>query len=147
MRLAPFAAATVLGIMPATFAFAFVGSGLDSVIVAQEASRAACLSSGRSDCPLVFHTADALTPQLLAALAALGVLALVPVLVKRWRARDTGGIVSRTSSAGLARRSEDPDPGDRCRWWWLRRKPIDFERPACCPLGPERVLFSPETRG
>ena len=40
MRLAPFAAATVLGIMPATFAFAFVGSGLDSVIVAQEASRA-----------------------------------------------------------------------------------------------------------
>jgi uncharacterized membrane protein YdjX (TVP38/TMEM64 family) len=110
VRLAPFAAATVLGIMPATFAFAFVGSGLDSVIVAQEASRTACLSSGRSDCPLVFHTADALTPQLLAALAALGVLALVPVLVKRWRARDTGGIVSRTSSAGLARRSEDPGP-------------------------------------
>jgi uncharacterized membrane protein YdjX (TVP38/TMEM64 family) len=95
VRLVPFAAATVLGIMPATFAFAFVGSGLDSVIVAQEASRAACVASGRSDCPLVFHTADALTPQLLAALAALGVLALVPVLVKRWRARGTGGIVSR----------------------------------------------------
>jgi uncharacterized membrane protein YdjX (TVP38/TMEM64 family) len=108
--LVPFAAATVLGIIPATFAFAFVGSGLDSVIVAQEASRRACLSSGRSDCPLVFHTADALTPQLLAALAALGVLALVPVLVKRWRARGTGGFVSRTSSAGQARRSEDSGP-------------------------------------
>jgi uncharacterized membrane protein YdjX (TVP38/TMEM64 family) len=108
--LVPFAVATVLGIMPATFAFAFVGSGLDSVIVAQEASRRACLSSGRSDCPLLFHTADALTPQLLTALAALGVLALVPVLVKRWRARGTGGFVSRTSSAGQARRSEDSEP-------------------------------------
>lgn len=95
LRLVPFAAATVLGIMPATFAFAFVGSGLESVIVAQEAARRACIAAGRSDCPLVFATADVLTPQLLAALVALGVLALVPVLVKRWRTRHASGFVSR----------------------------------------------------
>ncbi len=95
MRLAPFAAATVLGIIPATFAFAFVGSGLESVIVAQEAARRACVDGGRPDCPLVFPTADALTPQLLAALAVLGVLALVPVLMKRWRAREGTNLLSR----------------------------------------------------
>jgi uncharacterized membrane protein YdjX (TVP38/TMEM64 family) len=87
VRLAPFAAATVLGIMPATFAFAFVGSGLESVMVAQEKAYAACLAAGHADCRLMFHAADALTPRLIAAFVALGVLALVPIVVKRLRAR------------------------------------------------------------
>jgi uncharacterized membrane protein YdjX (TVP38/TMEM64 family) len=87
VRLAPFAAATVLGIMPAAFAFAFVGSGLASVIVAQESAYGSCLAAGHADCRLVFRATDAFTPQLLAALAALGVLALVPVVVKRLRGR------------------------------------------------------------
>jgi hypothetical protein len=77
----------VLGIMPATFVFASVGSGLTSVMMAQERAYNACLAAGRADCRLTFHPADALTPQLFAALVALGLLALVPVLVKRWRAR------------------------------------------------------------
>jgi uncharacterized membrane protein YdjX (TVP38/TMEM64 family) len=85
VRLAPFAAATVLGIMPATFVFAFVGSGLASALVAQEQAYGSCLAAGRTDCRLMFRAADALTPQLIAALVALGVLALVPVVVKRWR--------------------------------------------------------------
>jgi uncharacterized membrane protein YdjX (TVP38/TMEM64 family) len=87
VRLAPFAAATVLGIMPATFAFAFVGSGLESVIVAQEMAYGSCLAAGHADCRLVFRATDAFTPKLIAALVALGVLALVPVVVKRLRAR------------------------------------------------------------
>jgi uncharacterized membrane protein YdjX (TVP38/TMEM64 family) len=85
VRLTTFAAATALGIIPATFAFAFVGAGLESVIAAQEAAYQACLAAGRSDCRLDFHFAQAMTPQLLAALAALGVAALIPVIVKRWR--------------------------------------------------------------
>jgi uncharacterized membrane protein YdjX (TVP38/TMEM64 family) len=36
--LATFVAATALGVIPATFAFAFVGAGLDSVIAAQQAA-------------------------------------------------------------------------------------------------------------
>jgi uncharacterized membrane protein YdjX (TVP38/TMEM64 family) len=87
VRLATFAAATALGIIPATFTFAFVGAGLDSVITAQQAAYRSCLAAGRSDCRLMFHMDTALTPELLAALAALGVLALVPVVVKRLRAR------------------------------------------------------------
>ncbi len=85
--LATFAAATALGIIPATFVFAFVGAGLDSVIVAQQDAYRSCLAAGRPDCRLAFHMNAALTPELLAALAALGVLALVPVVVKRLRAR------------------------------------------------------------
>jgi uncharacterized membrane protein YdjX (TVP38/TMEM64 family) len=87
VRLAPFAAATVVGIMPATFAFAFVGSGLDSVIVAKKSAYGSCLAAGRTGCRLMFRATDAFTPELIAALVALGVLALVPVVVKRLRAR------------------------------------------------------------
>ena len=87
VKLATFAAATALGVIPATFVFAFVGQGLDSVIAAQQAAYQSCLEAARPDCRLAFHINAALTPELLAALAALGVLALVPVLVRRLRAR------------------------------------------------------------
>jgi len=42
---------------------------------------------GGPDCRLAFDPADVLTPQLIAALVALGLLALMPVVVKYWRAR------------------------------------------------------------
>lgn len=87
VRLPTFAAATAIGIIPATFAFAFVGVGLDSVIAAQQAAYRSCLAAGRADCRLAFHMNAAITPELLAALAVLGVLALIPVLVKRVRSR------------------------------------------------------------
>jgi uncharacterized membrane protein YdjX (TVP38/TMEM64 family) len=87
VRLASFAAATALGIIPATFAFAFVGTGLDSVIAAQQSAYRSCLAAGRADCRLEFHMNAAITPELLAALAVLGVVALIPVVVKRIRAK------------------------------------------------------------
>jgi hypothetical protein len=74
--------------MPAAFAFAFVGSGLQSVIRAGEAAYAGCLAAGGIDCRFELHAADVVTPQLVAALVALGLLALIPVMVKRllaWR--------------------------------------------------------------
>jgi len=42
---------------------------------------------GRGRRLLAFDPADVLTPQLIAALVALGLLALMPVVVKYWRAR------------------------------------------------------------
>jgi uncharacterized membrane protein YdjX (TVP38/TMEM64 family) len=94
VRLATFAAATALGIIPMTVAVAFVGAGLDSAIAAQQAAYRSCLAAGRSDCRLTFHMNAAVTPELLAALAALGVLALIPVVVKHWRKK------GRTSADG-----------------------------------------------
>jgi uncharacterized membrane protein YdjX (TVP38/TMEM64 family) len=57
-------AATAIGRLPATFAFAFFGSGLDSVIAAQERLYRACRRSGRTDCH-VHSTRHDRTPQLL----------------------------------------------------------------------------------
>lgn len=87
--LATFVAATALGIIPGTFAFAFFGAGLDSAFVAQTTVYRACLSAGRPDCLLNFDPGAAATPQLIAGLIALGVLAFVPIAVKQFKATRT----------------------------------------------------------
>jgi len=87
VRLLPFVAATALGIVPGALVYAFAGTGLDSVIAAQQAANRDCLAAGRSDCHFVFDLKDVLTPQLIGALIALGLLALVPVVVKKLRVR------------------------------------------------------------
>ena len=87
VRLAPFVAATALGVIPGALVYALAGTGLDSVITAQQAANGDCLAAGRVDCHMVFDAKDVLTPQLIGALIALGLLALVPVVVKRLRAR------------------------------------------------------------
>jgi len=87
VRLSTFVAATAIGIIPATFAFAFFGAGLDSAIAAQELAYKACIAAGRADCGVELNPTVALTPELLAALATLVVVGLVPIIVKRIRAR------------------------------------------------------------
>jgi uncharacterized membrane protein YdjX (TVP38/TMEM64 family) len=88
IRLSTFVAATIIGIIPATFAFTFLGAGLDSVITAQEQPYRACLAAGRTDCRVALDLTTIVTPQLLAALVALGLIALLPVVIKRLRARN-----------------------------------------------------------
>jgi uncharacterized membrane protein YdjX (TVP38/TMEM64 family) len=73
MRLVPYTAATLLGIVPATFVFAWVGAGLGTVLAA----------GGKPDLALIF------SPQILGPLLALALLALTPVIL-RWRRRDRG---------------------------------------------------------
>lgn len=88
VRLLPFVAATALGVIPGSLAYAFAGTGLDSVIAAERSAYNACLAAGRADCQFAFDAMDILTPQLIGALVGLGLLALVPVAVRRWRASD-----------------------------------------------------------
>jgi uncharacterized membrane protein YdjX (TVP38/TMEM64 family) len=85
MRLSQFLAATVIGIIPGTLAFASAGAALDGVVIAQKVALDACLSSGRADCRFELSLSNVLTPGVLAALGALGLMALIPVAVKRWR--------------------------------------------------------------
>lgn len=87
VRLGPFLGATVLGIIPGAVVFALAGTGLDSVITAQKNSYHECIAAKGVDCHMAFDPAEALTPQLIAALVALGLLALMPVVLKYWRAR------------------------------------------------------------
>jgi uncharacterized membrane protein YdjX (TVP38/TMEM64 family) len=90
VRLTTFVVTTVLGIIPGTFAYAFLGAGIDSVIASQAEAYDLCRAAGRSDCQLGFDVRAAVTPQLLAALAALALVGLIPLIVKRWRARRRG---------------------------------------------------------
>jgi uncharacterized membrane protein YdjX (TVP38/TMEM64 family) len=90
MRLKPFVMATQLGMLPASFAFALAGSGLDEVIAKHERQRAECLALGRGDCAIDFDASSLLTPELMTALALLGILALIPIALKQWRRRKAG---------------------------------------------------------
>lgn len=71
VRLMPYVGATLVGIVPATFVYATVGAGLDSLF-----------ESGGE-----FTAAGILTPEIVTALVGLAILALLPVAYKRYKAR------------------------------------------------------------
>jgi uncharacterized membrane protein YdjX (TVP38/TMEM64 family) len=68
-----FATATFLGILPGTFAYAFLGQGLGS-------SLEAATKAGT-----VLNVKDLITPQLLTAFIVLALAALLPIIIKRFR--------------------------------------------------------------
>lgn len=81
--LATYVLGTAVGIIPGTFAFAFLGAGLDSIIAAQQQAYQACLArGGAGKCSLSLDPASLLTPELIAAFVALGVVALIPAIVR-----------------------------------------------------------------
>lgn len=71
-----FVAATFLGILPGTFAYAWLGQGVDSVLVA--AAR-----SGRAP-----SVGDLVTPEITLAFLALALVAAIPTVVRKVRNRD-----------------------------------------------------------
>ncbi len=73
ISLGRFVAATFIGILPGTFAYAYLGQGVDSVLVAaRDAGKTASLS-------------DLVTPDITLAFAALAVVAAIPMVVARLR--------------------------------------------------------------
>ncbi|WP_108819428.1 TVP38/TMEM64 family protein [Pseudovibrio sp. Alg231-02] len=75
--------ATFVGIIPGTFAYAFVGAGLDSVILAQEQANPGCSAAGTCEVEI----SALITPELIWAFAALGLVALIPPIVQRFRGK------------------------------------------------------------
>jgi len=75
ISLARFIAATFFGILPGTFAYAYLGQGVDSVL-------AAAKSAGREA-----TIADLVTRDITLAFFALAVVAVVPTIVSQWRRR------------------------------------------------------------
>jgi uncharacterized membrane protein YdjX (TVP38/TMEM64 family) len=77
---------TILGIIPATFALASAGAGLDSVVIAAKKAHAACAAhKGAEACEMQLHASSLLTKELMLALVLLGVVALIPIVLKKWR--------------------------------------------------------------
>ncbi len=69
MRLAPYAAATCIGVVPATLVFAGIGAGLGDVLA----------RGGAPDLSLAF------SPRILLPLVGLALLALAPVVWRQWK--------------------------------------------------------------
>ena len=85
-----FITATIIGIIPASIAFALIGSGLDGVIDTQMASYTACVTAkGAANCSFTLEASSLLTRELILGLAALGIVSLIPLAVKFWKARRT----------------------------------------------------------
>lgn len=84
--------ATFFGIMPATTAYSFAGAGLASVIEAQNRSYRACLANSPANpdvaCPYTVDTSALVTKELVLAFALLGLVALIPPVMKKWRERN-----------------------------------------------------------
>jgi uncharacterized membrane protein YdjX (TVP38/TMEM64 family) len=89
VKLRTYVITTFLGIIPGTFAFASVGAGLDSIITTQQAARTQCLTTKTlAECPFELSLSSLVTTELLLAFALLGVVALIPVGLKKWKARN-----------------------------------------------------------
>src|SRR5262245_31297582 len=87
VRLAPYVAATAVGIVPGSFVFAFFGSGLESMLDAQRHAYEACLAAGQEGCRIAFDVHALATPRLVTAFVVLGLFALLPVVVRHIKAR------------------------------------------------------------
>ncbi|MZR29350.1 TVP38/TMEM64 family protein [Sneathiella sp. DP05] len=85
VKLSTYIVGTFIGIIPGTFVFAYLGGGLDSIIREQQASYQSCLDSGQTDCVLDFQITSLVTTEILFSFCALGVIALLPIVLKKFR--------------------------------------------------------------
>jgi uncharacterized membrane protein YdjX (TVP38/TMEM64 family) len=91
-----FVLGTLVGIIPATVAFALTGAGLNSVILATKNEHAACVAQKGADaCRLEIHASLLLTEELMLALALVGLVALMPVAVRRWKKRRSSHVAAK----------------------------------------------------
>ena len=86
-----FVIGTGLGIIPGTTAYSLAGSGLGSVIEAQNAVYKACLAANPANaataCTYSIDVSAVVTRELVWAGVALGIVALIPVALKFWSKR------------------------------------------------------------
>lgn len=83
-----FAWTTFVGIIPGVTAYVFAGEGLRSIV----AERAEACAANIAPCGEALTPGDLVTPQILIAFALLGIVSLIPVVLKRFRrAKSDGG--------------------------------------------------------
>ena len=87
MQLLPYTVATAIGIIPGTFAYSFVGSGLGDVIAAQEAANPGCAAAGTCG----IDPANLINPQIVWAMLALAAISTLPIFIRRFRDSKSGG--------------------------------------------------------
>ena len=81
MKIKPYALATFIGIIPGTFTYAYIGTGMDSIIADIAEKQPGCANDGT--CTLNFGSL--VTPEILIAITLLGVISIMPVIIKKIR--------------------------------------------------------------
>ncbi len=94
-----FIGATFLGITPMTLAISFFGAMLDEALADQLENYRVCLSADRTDCTIDFEMRMVVTPQIVAALVGLGIAALLPVMVRRYKLQRNPSLASEADSS------------------------------------------------
>jgi uncharacterized membrane protein YdjX (TVP38/TMEM64 family) len=81
-----FVLATLIGIIPASIAFALIGSGLDRVIDLQLAVYRDCVAAnGPAACRIAIEPSALITRELLFGFGGLGLVALLPLAARWWK--------------------------------------------------------------
>lgn len=91
MSFRDFVSATFLGIIPATYAFAYAGASFGSMLVDKLAAAEACRAAGGANCVVKFEPAKVLTSDLIGLFLALGIISLLPVVARLWRRKSKPG--------------------------------------------------------
>lgn len=79
---------TLVGIIPGTMAFSFAAAQLRTIIEETNAEHAACVAAnGEAACPYSIDPGTLVSKEIILAFAAIGVVALIPVIVKKWSKR------------------------------------------------------------
>jgi uncharacterized membrane protein YdjX (TVP38/TMEM64 family) len=85
VRTRTFFFATLIGIAPATIAYSVLGAGLDSIIESELEDHRRCLASGAQHCMLNLDPFELFTAPVIAAFLLLGMIALLPPILKHFR--------------------------------------------------------------
>lgn len=81
--LSTFMLATAIGIAPIALCFGFIGSGLDRGFEKQAELLRACQADGRDDCSFDLDPMHFLSAEMIAGLALLSILALLPIIFRK----------------------------------------------------------------
>jgi uncharacterized membrane protein YdjX (TVP38/TMEM64 family) len=91
VSLRDFVLATALGIVPGTLAFSIIGSGLDAILIEHHQAYLDCLARVPPlvpPCRFNLSPRAFVTPELVTALVLLGLIAILPAIVKRlWKSK------------------------------------------------------------
>lgn len=84
-----FVIGTFLGIIPGTFAISYLGDTLDRIVVDAKTAYDQCVAAkGAGACQLSLDLTQLPLRQILVALSLIGVVALIPPALNKWRARN-----------------------------------------------------------
>lgn len=83
MKVKPYALATFLGIIPGTFTYAYIGTGMNSVIADITEKQPGCAEAGTCS----VHLGSLVTTEILIAISMLGIVSILPVIIKKIRGK------------------------------------------------------------